>query len=125
MAADPPHRIERDDHAAIHRVARPQDVRGHRRRRRQAHSPKLIPPEEVIEAELETKFEAAVRAKITERILREAGLDRQVEDAMEQVELPTGCDLTQDIKDLFELDRAEQWRTQVDATVDECLKKVT
>ena len=88
-------------------------------------TPKLIPPEEVIEAELKAKLEAAVRTKVTERILREAGLDRQVEEAMEQIERPAGRDLTQDIKDLFELDPTEQWRTQVVAVVDECLKKVS
>ena len=43
MAADPPRRTERDDHAGIHRVARRQDGRRY---------DKLIPPPDVLDAEL-------------------------------------------------------------------------
>jgi len=43
---------------------------------------KLVPPEDVIEAELSKSVEGKVRAAITERILREAGLDNQVATAL-------------------------------------------
>jgi hypothetical protein len=43
---------------------------------------KLIPPDEVVAAELDQLIKKKVRATLTERILREAGLDRQVRDAV-------------------------------------------
>jgi len=39
---------------------------------------KLVPPASVLTAELEQRIEQKVRATLTERILREAGLDRQL-----------------------------------------------
>ena len=86
---------------------------------------KLIPPEPVIKAELETRLETAVRAKITERILREAKLDRQVRDAMKQIKRPAGRTLIQGIKAVFKSDRAKEWRNHITTVVAECLKKVT
>ena len=86
---------------------------------------KLIPPEQVIKAELEARLETAVRAKITERILREAKLDRQVKDAMKQIKRPSGRTLIQGIKGLFKIDRAKEWRAHIATVVAECLKKVT
>ena len=86
---------------------------------------KLIPPEQVIKGELEARLEAAVRAKITERILREAKLDRQVKDAMKGIKRPTGRTLIQGIKGVFKIDRAKQWRAHIVAAVADCLKKVT
>ena len=54
VAADPSHRTERDDHAAVHRVAR--------RARWPTHGVgKLIPPAEVLTAELDERIEAKVR----------------------------------------------------------------
>ena len=38
---------------------------------------KLIPPEEVVEAELEERVEAKCARAITERILREADVERE------------------------------------------------
>ena len=50
---------------------------------------KLIPPPEVLEQELAERIEKKVRAAITERILREAGLDDQVADAIAAIKKPT------------------------------------
>jgi hypothetical protein len=86
---------------------------------------KLIPPEPVIKVELEAQLENAVRAKITERILREAKLDRQVKAAMKQIKRPAGRTLIQGIKGLFKIDRAKEWRNHITNVVAECLKKVT
>jgi hypothetical protein len=46
-------------------------------------SGKLIPPDDVVAAELEARLAAKVRASITERILREAGLEEQVAEALD------------------------------------------
>src|SRR5262249_28975655 len=48
---------------------------------------KLIPPPEVVAVELEQLLKKRLRELITERILREAGLDRQVEEAFAAIEL--------------------------------------
>jgi hypothetical protein len=59
---------------------------------------KLIPPDEVIAQELEEKLADDVRKIVTERILREAGLDRQVAEALDRVARPTSSDLVRGIK---------------------------
>ena len=43
---------------------------------------KLIPPADVLEAELARRIDTKVRAALTERILREAGFERQVADTI-------------------------------------------
>jgi hypothetical protein len=89
------------------------------------HVGKLVPPEAVIKAELEARLEAAVRGKITERILREAKLERQVKAAMRQIKRPAGRTLIQGIKGMFKSDRAKQWRAHIASAVTDCLKKVS
>jgi hypothetical protein len=76
---------------------------------------KLIPPADVLEDELASRIEAKVRADITERILREAGLDDQVAEAIAEIEKPTAATLERGIQRLFkrELDRA--WRDHIEA----------
>ena len=54
-----------------------------------AHYDKLIPPGEVLEAELTVRIEAKVRAPVTERILREAGIEDQVVAAVAAIKLPS------------------------------------
>jgi hypothetical protein len=49
---------------------------------------KLIPPEEVVAAELEERLAAKVREQVIERILREAGVDAQVADALASIARP-------------------------------------
>jgi hypothetical protein len=55
---------------------------------------KLIPSADVIEAELNRSIEAKVRAAITERILREAGIENQVATAIAAIESRTGSGAT-------------------------------
>ena len=62
---------------------------------------KLIPPEVVVLAELESRLEAKVRAAITERIMREAGFEKQVAAALAEIERPSGDDLADGIKASF------------------------
>ena len=55
-------------------------------------SGKLIPPAEVLDAELAKRIEDKVRAAHTERILREAGLDTQVATTIAAIKLPNSHD---------------------------------
>ena len=76
---------------------------------------KLIPPPDVLEAELDRRIEAKLRAAITERILREAGLDNQVAEALNAIRRPNGGTLTKAIKNLFKRTPGCQWRDHVEA----------
>ena len=58
---------------------------------------KLIPPGEVLEQELADQIERKVRADITERVLREAGIDDQVAAAIAAIKTPGGAALARDI----------------------------
>ena len=93
LAADPPHRTERDDDAATHRWL-DEKMAEH-------GDGKLIPPHEVLEQELAERIESKVRAEITERILREANLDDQVAAAIAAIKTPDGEKLARDIAKLF------------------------
>ena len=59
---------------------------------------KLIPPPEVLEAELDERIENKVRAAITERILREAGFEDQVAAAIAAIEKPNAAALAEGIE---------------------------
>jgi hypothetical protein len=80
---------------------------------------KLIPPNEVIAAELEKRLDSKVRAVITERILREARLDDQVAAALAEIDRPDVAELTVGIKQLFEHNPEHEWRDHVEATADD------
>ena len=53
---------------------------------------KLIPPADVLEADLAKRIETKVRAALTERILREADFERQVADTIAAIEDAKGGD---------------------------------
>jgi len=76
---------------------------------------KLIPPADVIEAELNKSIEAKVRAAITARILREAGLDDQVATAIAAIEKPDVGALVDGIRELFETEPDSEWRDHIEA----------
>jgi hypothetical protein len=59
---------------------------------------KLIPPADVIEAELNKSVEAKVRAAVTARILREAGFENQVAAAIAAIEKPSPAVLVEGIR---------------------------
>jgi hypothetical protein len=82
-------------------------------------SGKLIPLDSVIAAELEAQLAAKVRTVLTERILREAGVEHQVAAALGAIKRPKATDLTGGIKQLFEGDPQRQWRDQIDAVTDQ------
>ena len=104
MAADPSRRTERDDHAAVHRMARPQDGRV-----RQAH-----PAAGGARGGAGRADREKVRAAITERILREAGFENQVAAAIAAIEKPDGAVLAEGIKDLFKQEPDREWRDHIE-----------
>jgi hypothetical protein len=75
---------------------------------------KLVPPGDVIEAELAARIEAKVRAAVTDRILREAGLENQVADAIAAIERPGPAVLTQGIRNLFQQEPDRAWRDHIE-----------
>jgi hypothetical protein len=78
---------------------------------------KLIPPPEVLEAQLEEKLEASVRATITERILREADLEGQIHKALETIKRPSNADLTKGVHEMFSRHSDWEWRKHIAAVV--------
>jgi hypothetical protein len=75
---------------------------------------KLIPPAEVLEQELADRIEKKVRAAITERILREAGLKDQVSAAIAAITKPDADALRQGVEDMFDHDQDREWRDYVE-----------
>jgi hypothetical protein len=89
----------------------------------EAKDGKLIPPAEVLEAELANRIEQKTRAAITERILREAGLDDQVKAAVAAIKPPRAATLIKDIKRLFKTKPDRDWRSHIEAVATERTKK--
>jgi hypothetical protein len=75
---------------------------------------KLIPPPDVLKAELDERIERKLRADITERILREAGFEDQVAAAIAAINKPPAADLQAGIKHLFEQDPDREWRDHIE-----------
>jgi hypothetical protein len=79
---------------------------------------KLVPPEEVIGAELDERVEAKVRVAIRERILREAGFEEQVAAAIATIEKPNAAALADGIRGLFESEPESEWRDYIESIAD-------
>jgi hypothetical protein len=84
---------------------------------------KLIPPQDVLETELATQLETALRGQITERILREARFEQQVAAAMKTAKSPTGAALAKGIVNLFKRTPAAEWRAHIAAAVRKLIRK--
>jgi hypothetical protein len=80
---------------------------------------KLVPPDEVIGAELDERIETKIRAAITERILREARLEEQVATAIATIMKPDATALADGIRDLFESEPESEWRYHIESVADE------
>ena len=76
---------------------------------------KLIPPAAVLDTELDKRIEAKVRTAITERILREAGLENQVAAAVAAIDKPSPAVLAEGIGRLFRQEPDSEWRDHVEA----------
>jgi hypothetical protein len=64
--------------------------------------------------ELDKRIENKIRASFTERILREAGLDRQVVDAIAAIKKPTATVLADGITQLFTQEPDREWRDHIE-----------
>jgi hypothetical protein len=76
---------------------------------------KLIPPADVLTAEFDQRVEEKVRTTLTERILREAGLDQQVKDAIAKIKKPSSQVLTRGIRQSFKAQGDREWREHIEA----------
>jgi len=69
---------------------------------------KVVPPDDVLRARLESETRAKVQATIADRLLREAGLDRLVDEAMGRVDL-ADVDVTSFVRRGLRVDRDAAW----------------
>ena len=73
----------------------------------------------MLAAELESQLEVAVRAAITERILAEADLEGQIEEALTGIRRPTTAALVKGIKQEFERSPDCEWRKHIEEIVEQ------
>ena len=74
---------------------------------------KLVPPDEVIAAELETEINEELRAKIQEQILREGRFEERVAGAKAAIERPDAGELKSGIEASFEEEQKRAWRDHI------------
>jgi hypothetical protein len=86
---------------------------------------KLIPPGKVLTSELDKKLEGSVRAYLTERILREAGLEKQIRNVLKSIKLPTHTNLANGVKKMFSRAPQQSWRAHIEAVVLKLTRKLT
>jgi len=75
---------------------------------------KLIPPPDILAAELSAGGEKKVRAAVVDRILREANVDAQVAAAVADIETPDNATLATGIRQLFKATPDAQWRDHIE-----------
>jgi hypothetical protein len=85
---------------------------------------KLIPPNDVVTAELETVLKNEVSKAATERILREAKSDQQIAKALKAIKRPSMVDLKKGIEKLFAQSPESEWRKHITTTVNTLVRKV-
>ncbi len=76
---------------------------------------KLVPPAAVLTAELDQRTKDKVRAILTERIQREAGLEQQVKAAIAKIKKPSAAALAKGIKQSFKEKADREWRDHIEA----------
>ncbi len=76
---------------------------------------KLIPPADVLTAQLEQSIEKKVRTTLTERILREANLDQRVKDAIAKIQKPSAAALAKGIRQSFKEKAEREWRAHIES----------
>jgi hypothetical protein len=77
---------------------------------------KLVPPNDVLNAELENNLEDRVRRIVADRILREAGLDRQVVEALARISRPNVASLANGIRKMYQASPENEWRNYIGTT---------
>jgi hypothetical protein len=85
---------------------------------------KLIPPPKVITDELEQRLDEKVRAAVMERILREAGFETEVAEALAAIERPSAAQLTAGIEELFAGKPEAEWREHIERLGDEAVAAI-
>jgi hypothetical protein len=76
---------------------------------------KLVPPADVITAELRSTIEEKLRVAITDRVLREAGIDDQIAAGIAAIEMPGPDAIEGGIRALFQAEPQREWRDHVEA----------
>jgi hypothetical protein len=76
---------------------------------------KLVPPGKVAAAELKARIEKKVRDALVTRILREAGFEQQVGNAIKKIKTPAAIDLVRGIKRLAKQEPDREWRDHIEA----------
>jgi hypothetical protein len=79
---------------------------------------KLVPPDDVIAEELETRLADKVREHVIDRILREANAEDQIAEALAAIERPSAEELEAGIRQLFDRTPAAPWRDHIEAITD-------
>jgi hypothetical protein len=92
--------------------------------RKMADYEKLIPPADVLSAELDQRVEEKIREELTERILREAGLEDQIAAAVAAIKKPAAADLAKGIKKAFKQEREREWRDHVENVANKIIRAV-
>ena len=80
---------------------------------------KLIPPPEVLAAELERSSKRRCAPPSPKRILREADLEGQIEEALTGIRRPTTAALVKGIKQEFERSPDCEWRKHIEEIVEQ------
>jgi hypothetical protein len=80
---------------------------------------KLVPPARVLTADLSSTIELRLHRQITDRILREAGIEEKVAAALQAIHLPLPAELHRTIGDAL-LDQPEaSWRAAIERLADQ------
>src|SRR5262249_8178202 len=74
----------------------------------------LIPPADILKAELSARIEDKICDAITARILREANVDARIAAALAEIEPPDSTALAEGIKQLFEEKPEAEWRDHIE-----------
>jgi hypothetical protein len=80
---------------------------------------KLIPPPDILKAELNERIEQKIHDTVVERVLREANVEAQVAAALAEIDPPDTTALTDGIKQLFEERPDAEWRDHIEAIATE------
>jgi hypothetical protein len=84
---------------------------------------KLVPPDEVIAAELETEINEELRAKIQEQIPREGRFEERVAGAKAAIERPDAGELKSGIEASFEEEQKRAWRDHIKKVAEDLTAK--
>jgi hypothetical protein len=77
-------------------------------------SMKVVPPDEILSTAVHEQLTEHLRRIITERILKEAGVDEQIANVMQGVSLPSGQDLATGVRKWLSEHRDAPWHNYVD-----------